>query len=374
MVLLYLSLEARDALTSSRALSHRSVGWPRSLLAMPGEVADLERRIAALTADGFAGAVRVDVDGNIELRAAYGMADRARKLPMTVDTRLGIASGSKVLTALAVLSLVDDGTLALSTTARSLLGKDLPLVAPDVTVEHLLCHRSGIGDYLDEDTDLDESAYLMPVSVHELATTEAFVPVLDGYPTKFPAGESVSYCNAGYVVLALLAERASGVAFHDLVHQRVCSPAGMHATAFLRSDALPGDAALGYVLVDGQWLSNVFHLPVRGNGDGGVFTTVDDVHRLWAALLGGQIVSEAIVSEMLRPRGDRDENGESYGLGVSLDLDSGAAQLIGADAGASFASFHDPERRITYTVIANTVTGAWPVRRAVMEDLGSRVS
>jgi CubicO group peptidase (beta-lactamase class C family) len=269
--------------------------------------------------------------------------------------------------------LVEDGTLALSTTARSLLGKDLPLVAADVTVEHLLCHRSGIGDYLDEDTDLNDSDYLMPVSVHELATTEAFVPVLDGYPTKFKAGESFSYCNAGYVVLALLAERASGVAFHDLVHQRVCSRAGMHSTAFLRSDALPGDAALGYVLVDGQWRSNVFHLPVRGNGDGGVFTTVDDVHQLWSALLGGRIVSEATVSEMLRPRSDRSENGTSYGLGVWLDLDNGAVYLLGSDAGVSFASLHDPERRITHTVIANTANGAWPVRRAVMAHLGSRV-
>jgi hypothetical protein len=148
----------------------------------------------------------------------------------------------------------------------------------------------------------------------------------------------------------------------------------MHATAFLRSDALPKDAALGYVLVDGQWLSNVFHLPVRGNGDGGAFTTVDDVHRLWTALLDGQIVSETTVSEMLRPRSDRSEDGESYGLGVWLDLDSGAVQLVGSDAGVSFASLHDPQRRITYTVIANTANGAWPVRRAVMADLGSRVS
>ena len=336
---------------------------------MPAKLSDLEEQIATLAADGFAGAVRVDVGGKTELSAAYGLADRARGIPMTVDTRLGVASGSKLFTALAVMSLVEDGTLALSTTARSLLGEDLPQIAADVTIEHLLSHRSGIGDYIDEDTDLDESDYVMPVSVHQLATTEAFVPVLDGFPTKFAAGESFSYCNGGYVVLALLAERASGVAYHDLVHQRVCSPAGMDFTEFLRSDALPGDAALGYVLVDGQWLSNVFHLPVRGNGDGGAFTTVDDVHRLWAALLGGQIVSEATVSEMLRPRGDRDENGDSYGLGMLLDLDSGAVQLIGADAGASFSSFHDPERRITHTVIANTVTGAWPVRRAVIAHL-----
>ncbi len=336
---------------------------------MRAQVTALERRIADLADDGFAGVVRVDVGGTTVWRAAYGLADRARAIPMTVDTRLGIASGSKVLTALAVLSLVEEGTMALSTTARSLLGADLPLVADDVTVEHLLCHRSGIGDYLDEDTDLDQSDYPMPVSVHELATTEAFVPVLDGYPTKFPAGESFSYCNAGYVVLALLAERASGIAFHDLVRQRVTSRAGMDDTAFLRSDALPGDAALGYVQVDGQWRSNVFHLPVRGNGDGGAFTTVDDVHRLWAALLGGRIVSETTVSEMLRARSEPDEGGESYGLGVWLDLDSGAAAVRGSDTGVSFVSRHDPHRRLTTTVIANTVDWARPVNRAIQAFL-----
>jgi len=335
-------------------------------------VSDLEQRIAALAVDGFAGVVRVDVADTLVVRAAYGLADRARMLPMTVDTRLGIASGSKVLTALAVLCLIEDGTLALSTTARSLLAEDLPLVAADVTVEHLLCHRSGIGDYLDEDTDLDESDYPMPVSVHELATTEAFVPVLDGYPTKFTAGTAFSYSNGGYILLALLAERASGLAFHELVHQRVCSPAGMHSTAFLRSDALPKDAALGYVLVDGQWRSNVFHLPVRGNGDGGAFTTVDDVYRLWTALLSGQIVAEATLSEMLRPRSDRDEDGESYGLGMWLDLDDGALQLRGADAGVSFDSRHDPGGGFTYTVIANTVDGAWPVRRAIVDYLRTK--
>ena len=53
--------------------------------------------------------------------------------------------------------------------------------------------------------------------VHELATTEQYLAVLDGYPPKFPPGERFAYYNGGYVVLALLAERASGVPFHDLV-------------------------------------------------------------------------------------------------------------------------------------------------------------
>ncbi len=215
---------------------------------------------------GFAGVVRLERAGNVELEAAYGLADRRHSIAMTTDTQLGMASGSKTFTALVVMKLVEQGLLGLSTTARQVLGTDLPLIADDVTVEHLLCHRSGIGDYLDED-ELDSEDYPMPVSVHRLATTDDFLPILDGYPTKFPAGERFSYCNGAFVVLALIAERVAGRSYHDLVREVVCSPAGMSDTDFLRSDALPGHApALGYVEVDGQWRTNVFHLPVVATG------------------------------------------------------------------------------------------------------------
>src|SRR6185436_17093183 len=160
---------------------------------------------------GFSGVVRVDRAGATELAAAYGLADRALGVPNTVDTQFATASATKGLTALVVMSLVERGTLELGTTARSLLGKDLPLIADDVTIEHLLAHRSGIGDYLDEGAIDDIGYYVMPVSVHELTTTERYLPVLDGHETVFPAGERFAYNNGGYVVLALLAERASGV-------------------------------------------------------------------------------------------------------------------------------------------------------------------
>jgi CubicO group peptidase (beta-lactamase class C family) len=125
------------------------------------------------------------------------------------------------------------------------LGDDLPLIDDGVTIEHLLAHRSGIGDYLDEETHADVTDYVMPISVHELATTEQYLAVLGGHPTAFPPGERFAYCNGGYVVLALISERASGVPFHDLVRQRVCGPASMTNTEFLRSDELSGDAAPG---------------------------------------------------------------------------------------------------------------------------------
>jgi CubicO group peptidase (beta-lactamase class C family) len=268
------------------------------------------------------------------------------------------------------MSLVERGTLELGTTARSLLGKDLPLIADDVTIEHLLAHRSGIGDYLDEGAIDDIGYYVMPVSVHELTTTERYLPVLDGHETVFPAGERFAYNNGGYVVLALLAERASGVDFHELVRTLVCKPAGMLDTAFLRSDELPGGAALGYLSADGP-RTNVFHLPVLGSGDGGIYSTAADFSAFWDALFAGRIVSPDRLAEMVRPRSDWPEESRRYGLGFHLRATGDGVWLEGHDAGVSFASMRHPSSSITYTVISNWSEGAWPVVRLLDDRLGT---
>ena len=319
---------------------------------------------------GFSGVVRVDRSGGMEFCTSYGLADRAHEVPNTVETVFAIASGSKGLTALAVMSLVERGTLELGTTARSLLGDDLPLIADDVTIEHLLAHRSGIGDYLDEDGIDDIRDYVMPVPVHELATTEQFLPVLDGHETVFPTGERFAYNNAGYVLLALLAERATRVEFHDLVRTLVCEPAGMIDTAFLRSDELPGRAALGYLSLDGL-RTNVFHLPVRGSGDGGIYSTAADLSAFWDALFAGRIVSPGRLAEMVRPRSDWPEESRRYGLGFHLHATGDGVWLEGYDAGVSFASVHQPTSLITCTVISNWSEGAWPIIRLLSDRFGT---
>ena len=200
----------------------------------------------------------------------------------------------------------------------------------------------------------------MPVPVHELATTEQYLAVLDGHPTAFPAGERFAYCNGGFVVLALIAERTSGVPFHELVRERVCVPAGMGDTAFLRSDELPGRAAIGYLTSAGA-TTNVLHLPVRGSGDGGIYSTAADIRALWSAFFAGRIVSPGWVAEMVRPRSDVPAEDRRYGLGLWLHATGAAVMLEGYDAGVSFRSSHDPAAGTTRTVISNTSEGAWPV-------------
>jgi CubicO group peptidase (beta-lactamase class C family) len=324
---------------------------------------DLEGSVDRIAAEtSFSGVVRIDRGDEVELVKAYGFAHRGWEIPNEVDTRFGIASGTKGLTALTVMSLVEEGRLSRTTTARWVLGDDLPLIDDAVTVEHLLAHRSGIGDYLDEDIVREPLDYVSPVPVHELGSTEDYLRALGRFETKFPPDERFSYSNGGFVVLALIAERASGTSFYELLRQRVCEPAGMVDTEFLRSDELPGRTALGYLAEDGP-RTNVFHVPVRGSGDGGIFTTAADVSSLWTAVFAGRIVSMDVVAEMVQPRSEVPSPTQParYGLGIWLHPTRDLVELHGSDAGVSFQTVHAPRERITYTVLSNTTDGAWPI-------------
>jgi CubicO group peptidase (beta-lactamase class C family) len=327
----------------------------------------LERDIVVIARESrFSGAVRIDRGDEVVLERAYGLARRDSGQPNAPETQFATASGLKGLTALAVMCLVEDGVIALDTTARSVLGDDLPLIADDVTVEHLLAHRSGIGDYLDED-EFEITDYVMPVPVHTLLGPEDYVRILDGHPTKFAAGSEFAYCNGGFVVLALIAERASGVPYHDLVLQRVCEPAGLGDTAFLRSDELPARAALGYLFAEGA-RTNVLHLPVRGTGDGGIYTTVGDMRAFWMALVDGRIVPRERVAEMVAPSSDVEDRWQ-YGLGFWILAGTSTVALEGHDAGVSFRSLHHPATATTCTVVSNWSNGAWPLAKMLTERL-----
>jgi CubicO group peptidase (beta-lactamase class C family) len=336
-----------------------------------GELVDAVADLLERTPE-FSGVVRVDVGGEIVVAEARGLADRANGVPNTIGTRFGVASVTKTFTGLTVVSLIADGVLSLDTTARSLLGGDLPLIDGAVTVGQLLAHRSGIGDYLDEEQLGDMTDYAMTVPVHQLDSAESFLAVLDGFPQVSAPGTTCVYNNGGFVVLALLAERAAGQPYHDLVRQRVCRPAGLAATDFVRSDEMPAGVATGYLHADGL-RSNILHLPVLGVGDGGITSSADDLHRLWAALRAGRVVPPEWAARVTSPSGDFAEGEHRCGLGVWMPPTGAAAIMEGYDAGISARSIDDPVTGVRSTIISNWTDGAWPIAKA-LPDLVADVS
>jgi len=193
-----------------------------------------------------------------------------------------------------------------------------------------------------------------------LPTPNPFWQSSAAIPRFFAPGERLAYCNGGFIVLALLAERAAGIPFHDIVEHRVCRPARLTDTAFLRSAQLPGRAALGYLAAEGNH-SNVLHMPVRGTGDGGIYSTAADLSRRWTALFAGQIVHLPTVALMTAPRSDVPSESYRYGLGLWLHATGSAVLLEGFDPGISTRSTHDPTTGLTVTVLANTSSGAEPL-------------
>jgi CubicO group peptidase (beta-lactamase class C family) len=314
----------------------------------------------------FSGVVGVSRNGESLVELARGLADRANGRPIGLETRFGIASATKGLTALTVASLIESGQLSYDTTLRSLLPQELPMVDPAVTIEHLLGHTSGVGDYLDEETLCDIDDYVMDLPVHCLASPVDYLPLLDGHPERSPPGSRFAYNNGGYVMLSIAAEVAGAASFYDLVQERVLDPAAMADTGFVRSDRLPAGAAIGY-LADGR--SNVLHLPVRGAGDGGAYSTLADLEALWVALFAGRIVPLAVVETLTKARSDVAKNRRRYGLGFWLRTDRETVMLEGMDAGVSCRSAYDRSSGLSYTVISNTSSGAWPIVRYLDERL-----
>ena len=317
---------------------------------------------------GFSGAVQVAGNGSVLFAQAFGEADRSAGVRNTVDTRFGIASGTKFVTALAAGALIDDGVLALEDRLTDVVSMPLPGVSGNVTIGHLLTHTSGVYDYLDEDVITDADQFVLPIPPATLLSPRDYLPMLCAGKAKFEPGARFSYSNGGYVLLGVALEEVSGIPFHALVEARVLRPAGMTDSSFFRFDRLPARVATGYVETkDGGWRTSAESLPIIGGPDGGMFTTVDNADRLWRAFLAGRILSPSLTSRFLAKAATNTADPHTYYGHGHWILDDGTRMvrfIIGQDAGVSFRS-NAYENGTVATVVSNTSQGAWPMIRAV---------
>ena len=320
------------------------------------EVAFSQMEQRALEHD-FSGIVRVERRGEVIVEFACGHSDRANERLNDLNTRFAVASGTKAFTALTIMSLVEAGAFTLDTTLRSVVGRDLPHVDEAVTIDHLLTHRSGVGDYVDEAAGGDIDDYVLgSLSVHTLERARDYLLLLNAHEQRSAPGERFAYNNSGFVMLALLVEMSTG-SYHRAVRDHVFTPAAMSGAGFFRTDDLPPNTALGY-LANGR--TNVFHLPVIGVGDGGAFLTLDDTTAFWDAFLSGGIVSLASVAAMTAEVSVHDAT-RSYGRGFWLGPGADHVWFEGMDAGVSCQSGVFRGADVTYSVLSNTSSGAWPL-------------
>jgi len=239
----------------------------------------------------FSGTVLVKYDNKILTEFSNGYANRSDQLKNNINSRFGIASGCKLFTSIAICQLVEEGKLTFKTKLEDCLNFSFPYFNKDITVHQLLTHTAGIPDYFDEDVMDDFEELWVKNPMYLIRKLEDFLPLFQNQPMKHKVGERFHYNNAGFILLGLIVEQVSKLPFTDYVEENVFKKAGMVSSGYFELDSLPQNTALGYIdLPNGNWKTNIYSLPVKGGSDGGAFVTVNDMVKLWDALINNQLL------------------------------------------------------------------------------------
>lgn len=255
--------------------------------AAPSAADDIETAAAridavasAYTALGrFSGVVLVAKDGKVILSRGYGEANREHHVPVTPRTKFRIASLSKQFTAAAILKLESEGKLAVSDPIVKHL-PDYPRPQGEkVTIHHLLSMSSGIPSLYRRGDGLDAiEASGNPVSLDEL------IAYSSGRDLLFEPGAKYRYSNTGYMILAKIIERVSGLTWAEYMRTAIFGPAKLDDTSVVDDTSVLEHRADGYAGFPGEVRRPPYEHPSWSFGASGVVTTALDLHR-WDRVL-----------------------------------------------------------------------------------------
>ncbi|SFR82269.1 CubicO group peptidase, beta-lactamase class C family [Stenotrophomonas maltophilia] len=288
-------------------------------------------------------AVLVLHDGQAVFRRGYGLAVVEDGTAVTAASNFRLASVSKQFTAAAVLLLVEEGRLGLDQPARRWL-PELPPAASSVTLRQLLSHTSGLPDY----EDLMDPADSRQVHDADVLTMLARADRLD-----FTPGTAYRYSNSGYALLALIVGRASGQDFATFLQQRIFGPLHMtHTVAHQDGVDTVTARAYGYSWLDGRWQRTDQSATSAVLGDGGIYSSLDDLARWDAALYDDRLLSAASRQAMFSPSTATTEpDVPHYGFGWRLN---GRMQWhSGESIGFRNVILRYPDRHLTVIVLSN---------------------
>jgi D-alanyl-D-alanine carboxypeptidase len=231
----------------------------------------------------FSGVIAVARDGVLLQSKSWGEADRERKLSNTMQTRFRMGSMYKMLTAVAILQLVEQDRLALDVPiARYLPSYPNKALANQVTIHQLLTHTAGTGDIFTEEYEKQRESirehgdYVALFSARELA----FVP-----------GSKEEYSNYGYVLLGAIIEAVTGKSYRSVVQDAILTPTGMRDTGTEPESQVAQQISVGYTHAEAGLVDNRKSLPWRGTAAGGGYSTASDLIRFSHALLQGRLLS-----------------------------------------------------------------------------------
>jgi len=310
--------------------------------------AALRARLEASTAaNTFAGAVLVVRDGQTVFEGAYGLADRGQGVPNSPLTKFRVGSMNKMLTAVAVLQLVQAGSVKLDATLGTYL-PDYPNVdlASQVTIHHLLTHTGGTGDIFGPE-----------FTAHRLDLREPsdYLELYGSRDLLFAPGSQWVYSNYGFMLLGAVIEKVSGMRYDDYVAAHVLGPAGMTDAGAAPEDVFVPGRPVGYMWQGGTLVSNAPTLPYRGTPAGGWYATVRDFERFAAALREHRLLDPAHTALLLDGKVPMGQSIVNYAYGF-IDRVQNGRRLVGhggAAPGMSGELSFEPNGGYTVVVLSN---------------------
>jgi len=288
-------------------------------------------------------AVLVLKDGQPVFRRGYGLAVVEDGTPVSPATNFRLASVSKQFTAAAILLLAEDGRLSIDDPLKKWL-PGLPAVADAMTLRQLLSHTSGLLDYED---------LMDPADTRQVHDIDVLHLLQKENRTYFAPGSSYRYSNSGYALLALVVGKASGSDFASFLRQRIFLPLGMTAT-FAHQDGVDEvpDRAYGYSQIDGHWQRTDQSTTSAVLGDGGIYSSIDDLAKWDAALYDERLLRRASLQQAFSAATATPEpDVPHYGFGWRINGD--ALWHSGESIGFRNVIVRYPKQKLTVVVLSN---------------------
>ena len=241
-----------------------------------------------------------------------GYADFQTKRKLTQNSRFEIASVSKQFTAVAILMLYEQGKLKLTDKVQQFI-PDFPYSG--ITVHQLLCHRSGLPEYFKFADEYHKDTNFIIGNDSLLRMLNVFKPKILQTPNK-----KFEYCNTGYVVLASIVERVSGMKFTDFVRTKIFKPLNMTETCFYYYDKIPAEVFVmgnknATTPYQRDYMSGIV-------GDKGIYTTANDLFKWSNALDDGKVLKQNTLEMAFSPKNPERSNCQNYGYGWRIECDT----------------------------------------------------
>ncbi len=290
--------------------STRNVPWLAFLLSLaasqvsmaaialrPEQIDQIFAGIESARAPGAA--VLVLQNGRVIFERGYGVADLRSYRRIDAHTNFRLASCTKQFTAMAIMLLVHDGKLHYEDRLNDIF-TDFPEYGKSITIRNLLNHTSGLLDYEDlmqkpsADTPAEKIPQIRDAGVLEILKLQQ--------TTKFPPGTKWDYSNSGYAVLAMVVQKISGQPFGDFLHHRIFAPLKMNETvAYEKGKNTVSNRAYGHTHDGGAWGEMDQSSTSAVLGDGGVYSSLDDLAKWDQALAHRTLLREAEMKPAITP-------------------------------------------------------------------------